>query len=70
MRYGKPTFIGGPKVASHEIADWVAQYNLSDIGSDSPQNQALCWRPEECESSTALCPERFHPSKLWVVNRT
>lgn len=36
MRHGKPTFTGAAKVSSHEMADWVAQYDLSDTGSDMP----------------------------------
>ncbi|PWD61864.1 histidine phosphatase family protein [Pectobacterium parmentieri] len=36
MRHGKPTYIGNPKVNCDEMADWVAQYNLSDTGSDMP----------------------------------
>lgn len=36
MRHGKPTFTGARKVACREMPDWIAQYNLSDTGNDSP----------------------------------
>ena len=36
MRHGMPTFTGKAKVTSNEMAEWIAQYNLSDTGSDTP----------------------------------
>lgn len=36
MRHGKPTYTGSPKVTCDEMADWIAQYNLSDTGDDMP----------------------------------
>ncbi|ROP61749.1 broad specificity phosphatase PhoE [Enterobacter sp. BIGb0383] len=36
MRHGKPTYTGFPKVTSAEMIDWIAQYDLSDTGSDTP----------------------------------
>ena len=36
MRHGKPTYTGNPKVTCDEMADWIAQYNLSDTGGAIP----------------------------------
>ncbi len=36
MRHGKPTLTGSSRVTSREMADWIAQYDLSDTGSDVP----------------------------------
>lgn len=36
MRHGKPACTGSSKVTCREMAGWVAQYDLSDTGSDMP----------------------------------
>ncbi|MDE8755997.1 histidine phosphatase family protein [Pectobacterium polaris] len=36
MRHGKPSFTGARKVATHEMASWIQQYDLSCIGCDQP----------------------------------
>ena len=36
MRHGKPGFAGAQKVAAHEMAGWIDQYDLSGIGDDQP----------------------------------
>ncbi|MFS6933758.1 histidine phosphatase family protein [Klebsiella oxytoca] len=36
MRHGPPSQTGYLKVASHEMADWITKYDLSDTGSDIP----------------------------------
>lgn len=36
MRHGKPAFKGSAKVTSREMANWIAEYDLSDTGEDIP----------------------------------
>lgn len=36
MRHGKPAFTGSARVSCREMADWIAQYDRSDTGSDIP----------------------------------
>ena len=41
MRHGKPSFIGNSKVTSREMTDWITQYNLSEIGRDTPPESSV-----------------------------
>jgi len=41
MRHGRPAFTGSSKVTSHEMADWIAGYDLSDTGNDIPSESSL-----------------------------
>lgn len=56
MRHGKPTYRGFPKVTSAEMVDWVAQYNLSDTGSDTPPgaSKLMASSASQIVSSTLL----------------
>lgn len=36
MRHGKPAFTGSAKVTSREMSNWIAEYDRSDTGEDTP----------------------------------
>jgi len=36
MRHGKPAYEGSPKVTSHEMANWITEYDISDTGDNMP----------------------------------
>ena len=40
MRHGKPAFIASEKIESREMCNWIARYDLSDTGEDTPPDSS------------------------------
>ncbi|WP_071668159.1 histidine phosphatase family protein [Pantoea sp. Ae16] len=40
MRHGKPAFTASAKVTSREMCNWIAEYDRSDTGEDTPPDSS------------------------------